>query len=136
MVRKILIFFFLLGSSCSDDLFSTDKYKFGNFFIEHFIEGPRSNYLCISKDTEINTLFCLPGISYVNECMSYLIIKNDIRGIEPRYFLCDPTDVSKVQPEYILILEVGDTCQMIRNLDSLTIVKKYPFVNLDMHAFF
>lgn len=135
MVRKVLVLGFIFLFGCfSDDLFSESTYTLNNYSVNIYMEGTYDHILQVSKNKY--HVLCLPGTSYAEKKSNYILIKNDVRDIEPRYFLCEPTDVSKVQPEYILILESGDTCQMIRNLDSLTIVKKYPFVDLDMHSFF
>lgn len=135
MVKKILITCFVFLSGCySDDLFSEHTYALNNYSIHIYMESKYDHILQISKNK--NHILCLPGSSYIKQKNNYIIVKNDIRNIEPKYFLCDETDISRVQPEYILILESGDTCELVRHLDSLTILRKYPFVNLDMHSFF
>ena len=77
-------------------------------------------------------LLCLLGRILVGKSTEYVIIRDNLRGIDPKEYYCDTTGLIPNKVKYFLILQNKDSIQIIRNLDSLEVLKKYPFVNFEL----
>lgn len=131
MVFKVLALTSLLAIySCSDDMFSTQKYDFHNFRIEFFVEGGASEKFSIERPDR-SEILCLPGRILYGIEDDYIIVRNDMRGINKREYYCNSGGPNDGKLEFVLILPDHDSLKIIRSLDSVLLKKDYPFIDYD-----
>ena len=78
------------------------------------------------------SILCLPGRVLVGNSDEYVLIRNDLRGLSFRDLYCDTSNAIKDKLEFILLLPKGDSIDIIRNLDSLEVIRRFPFVDFDL----